>query len=298
MPCGGSWPRLKLTLASLECQTLAPGEAEIILVLDGPTMEEVPSAVRCRIDRLGATVLEQPQAGRAAARNRGAAHACGELLVFLDADMVAEPTLLAAHLKTQRHGPTVVHGCILDLTFCTFLDDPSVAPSPSGRTAEIPGCGSGRPPLTCEDIANDFDRQVRRRARASAMERLISDLLADDDPRTRWIGCVGANLALPRSWFEEVKGFDPGFGLEWGCEDVELGYRLTAAGRPIVCSSAATAYHLTHHRPTAGKEHGRAAAHFQAKHGHPGISVLDSFAGGKLSVSEAAMRLRTAAPGR
>ncbi|MBD2830386.1 hypothetical protein ID875_27275 [Streptomyces globisporus] len=43
-------------------------------------------------------------------------------------------------------------------------------------------------------------------------------------------GLCGANTSLPRALFEEVGGFDEGFGLGWGCEDLELGVRALAAG--------------------------------------------------------------------
>lgn len=79
---------------------------EVIVVVDGSTDETE--------DRLGAIgdprlrVLRQPQAGAAAARNRGAREAVGELLVFLDDDVTAAPGLPEAHLAAQRSAPGAV----------------------------------------------------------------------------------------------------------------------------------------------------------------------------------------------
>ena len=51
----------------------------------------------------GLTVYHQDHQGPAAARNLGAKHARREILLFLDADMLAEPKLLEAHLQAHEN---------------------------------------------------------------------------------------------------------------------------------------------------------------------------------------------------
>lgn len=67
-------------LRSLDVQTQPP--LEVIVVDDGSTDETGSVA-----ERGGATVIRSDHRGPAHARNTGAAHASGEVLVFLDGDM-------------------------------------------------------------------------------------------------------------------------------------------------------------------------------------------------------------------
>jgi len=54
--------------------------------------------------RFQSTILEQSNQGAASARNRGAAVARGEILLFLDDDMEAHPQLLVEHDRSHRDG--------------------------------------------------------------------------------------------------------------------------------------------------------------------------------------------------
>ena len=74
-------------LAALERQTVDRGEYEIIVVNDGP----VDDAVKAVTEKHRGLFLHQPQRGAGAARNLGAEHAKGELLLFTDVDCIPAP---------------------------------------------------------------------------------------------------------------------------------------------------------------------------------------------------------------
>ncbi len=77
------------SVAALREQTIAPERYEIIVVDDG-SPDRTAEVARAA----GARVIVQPNAGPAAARNRGVAEARGRLIVFTDADCEPEPTFL------------------------------------------------------------------------------------------------------------------------------------------------------------------------------------------------------------
>lgn len=145
---------LDVTLASVMDQARA-GEAEVLVVLDGPDAATATVAARH-----GARVATLAHAsGLNAARNRGVTEAAGDLIAFLDDDVRADPGWLAALLHGARHAPGygVFGGPI---------------------RAELEGggpraCGREPPPITTLDLgASDCDAQyvwganmaLRRRA--------------------------------------------------------------------------------------------------------------------------------------
>ncbi|MGZ6282554.1 MAG: glycosyltransferase family 2 protein, partial [Ktedonobacterales bacterium] len=95
---------LARVLGGLSCQTIAPDTFEVIVVADGCTdgtddlcrhlAGELPFHLR---------LLQQANAGPAAARDRAVREARGSLIVFVDDDVVPDEHLIAVHLAA--HGP-------------------------------------------------------------------------------------------------------------------------------------------------------------------------------------------------
>ncbi len=93
IPVHNERPRLDRCLAALQAQSVRP-ELEIIVVDDGSTDGGVDD-----LDRAGVRVVRQANQGPAAARNTGAANARGEIILFIDADCVADPDWLKEMLS-------------------------------------------------------------------------------------------------------------------------------------------------------------------------------------------------------
>ena len=97
------------TLASIRAaveQVRAESDADVdIIVVDNASVDGTAGVAR----DLGATVVHESARGIARARNTGARRAAGDVLVFLDADVVVPRTLLFAICAAMRD-PTCVGG--------------------------------------------------------------------------------------------------------------------------------------------------------------------------------------------
>jgi len=91
---------LNMSLESLTRQTLSKDKFEVILIDDGSSdhTKDVSSAFH---SVLPLKYFYQNNAGLASARNHGIFAARGEILLFLDDDDIATPSLIEEHMKTH-----------------------------------------------------------------------------------------------------------------------------------------------------------------------------------------------------
>lgn len=189
------------TVGSLFAQSFPPTAYEIIVVVDGSS-DGTADALRklkapCRF-----RVIEQPNRGLAGARNTGFRAAEGDLLLFLDDDMLCVPALVAAHVAAHRNSSrSIGFGCIL-------------------LSPESP------PSLAAECFNREFGAFYLRQRGSSPHP--------DDE-----IECVFGNSSLPRSLLMEAGGFDESFRMR---EDLELGVRLFNMGARANYVDRAVAY--------------------------------------------------------
>ena len=185
----------------------APGIAEVVVVDDGSTDADATARVAAAH---GARVVRHPVSrGPAAARNTGAAAATGELVAFLDSDVVPEPGWLA---------PLLGH-----------LADPAVvlaAPRIVAWEASPAGASLG---ATLTSNVRKSPRSIARRTVARYEERRSSlDLgprAAPVTARSRVAYVPSAALVVRR------EALGAGFAEDMPvAEDVDLVWRLAAAG--------------------------------------------------------------------
>lgn len=180
---------VKRTVESLFEQKFPGGQFEIVVVVDG-SADGTAEALRAMKPPCRFTVVEQENGGLASARNAGARVAVGELLLFLDDDMLCVPELVQAHVDAHRHSPrTVGFGCI-------FLSPDS----PPSLAAEC------------------FNREM-------GAFYLRHDM--QDPEALEGLEHVFGNSSLPRELFSEAGGFDASFRMR---EDLELWVRLAEMG--------------------------------------------------------------------
>jgi len=87
-------------LESIEAQTMAVEEYEVIIILDGCT-DGSDAALKRRAQRCDLRTLSQPNSGQASARNAGIGVARGRVCLFLDDDIELLPGALAIHLAAH-----------------------------------------------------------------------------------------------------------------------------------------------------------------------------------------------------
>lgn len=113
IPTFNRLPRLKQVLGALSNQSLGNALFEVVVVSDGSTdgTKEYLSGYTAR----PLVYAHQENAGPGAARNRGVHLARGRLILFIDDDIVATPTLVERHLAAHgESATTVVIGPMLD----------------------------------------------------------------------------------------------------------------------------------------------------------------------------------------
>jgi glycosyltransferase involved in cell wall biosynthesis/peptidoglycan/xylan/chitin deacetylase (PgdA/CDA1 family)/2-polyprenyl-3-methyl-5-hydroxy-6-metoxy-1,4-benzoquinol methylase len=111
--------QLARLLDTLERQTLFTVRAadfEVVIVVDGSSDGTLDSLERRRSEwqerGVRLRVLEQANQGAAAARNRGVLAADGDVVLFLDDDLLAAPDVLQHHLDFHESWPALAHACL------------------------------------------------------------------------------------------------------------------------------------------------------------------------------------------
>ena len=211
---------LALTLAGLERQTYPRELFEVVVVDDGsdPPLELVqptPLAVR---------VVHQEDLGfgLARARNNGARAADGDIIVFLDCDMVPEAGWLASHARWHHAACDVV-----SLGFRKHVDFDGIdAEAVRDRPGSLSELLAGRPVQRPEWIER----------RMAGTDELAAD--ADDIFRV----VTGGNFGVTAAFFAEVGMFDESF-TQWGSEDIEFGWRAYSLGAVLAPERSALCWH-------------------------------------------------------
>ncbi|MEV4754502.1 glycosyltransferase [Micromonospora sp. NPDC049559] len=203
-------PRLAAAVAGCE------GDVQVVVVDDGSTDDTAAVAAAG-----GAQVVSlDTSRGLSGARNAGLEVATGDVIVFLDSDMLVAPDFLAEHLRLhETANDTVVLGARCHL-----------------------------PP----EARDPFDAEVLRRDTRETLLDLYSYNMAC--LARPWSLAYGCNLSVDRRLLERAApdGFDESF-VGWGLEDQEFAFRLAQHGARWAYSRAVSAAHLYHDRAMTAK---------------------------------------------
>lgn len=106
VPCYKQAHYLPISVGSALAQTYPNIE---VIVIDDGSPDDTPAAAAAFGDRI--IYHRQPNAGLAAARNKGLSLATGQFIAFLDSDDAFDPDALAVRLQAIDRDPAIVAAC-------------------------------------------------------------------------------------------------------------------------------------------------------------------------------------------
>jgi len=237
IPTYNRLPRLRRVIAALEHQTFPTAQFEVIVVSDGSTdgTDRVLEQLQTPLDLVVSTQRNQ---GPAAARNEGVRLATGDLLLFLDDDVIPGPRLVEQHAGAhRRHDADIV------------VIGPMLTPSDHRLSA----------PVRWEQ----------------AMLYKQYDALRDGVFEPTYRQFYTGNASLRPALLARAGGFNERFRR---AEDIELAYRLARAGAQFFFDEEAVGFHYAERTFRSwlrnAREYGRNDVAFARECGQAGL-LLD-----------------------
>lgn len=214
IPAYNNQDKLDLTLAGLATQTYPAELMEVIVVDNGSEPRLTLPALRPP----GTRIIRCDTPGRASARNAGLAIATGDVIHWLDSDVVLDREAVEAHMRWHHLAPYLVVTGYLRFSSAE-------PPSPQAVVA-------------AQDLGLLFEPSEPHEWIVDLVERTGG--LREHAHRTFSLhigGCTSVNARL----FEVAGPMDEQLFLG---QDTEMGYRLAQAGAAFIPEPLARGYHL------------------------------------------------------
>ena len=230
----GRADRLRNLMRGLTRQTVRP--RELVIAWMQPEPEPDLPDPGCPVRHLHVPGEPMPLA---AARNRAAAAASGDLLVFLDVDCIPGPTLVSAYTDAAATERGLFLGEVL------YLPPDAITGGTAPDSAVLDRLGRAHP--------------ARPLLPGSGLRR-------EPDAGQLW----GLSFALPAEAWRAVGGMDERY-VGYGGEETDLAARLAESGLPTFWVAGARAYHQHHPVHVPPLQHFEPilanATRFHARHG-------------------------------
>ena len=242
IPTFNSLKTLKLTLRSIEEQQINRNQKKLIevIVVDDGSSDGTEAFFKNKKFAFRLRYIKQNNLGRVYARNLGAAVASGNILIFIDADVILEKHFLNEHIKRHHYLDDVV--VVSFKENISFKDMPCFGP----------------------DIKKDFrfektvqKKWLRIHRHVRNIEIRTVKLLEETDNfkrfgRSKILGVwdlpsmvVTCAVSLKKRSFDEIGGFNLQF-KGWGIEDTFLGACLIADNNYVIPCFSTGVFHVRH----------------------------------------------------
>ena len=265
------YPQNLFSLYALENQTFDHSKMEVILVDDAST-DEAPTIKNESFNFPFKYIQCDKNVGRLKTKNIGIEESKGDILIFIDSEMILDPEFVEQHyLYHQANENSVVAGCLQHYcAYTVFYPEFNKwqrrrllslikkrrkwVPREnriSFRKRILSGTTDKFPLFSKEEI-----KQARYKVYAyqeptfpEVIERYGVELKEYTMP---WKFVITRNVSMRKSLIEAVGPFDEGFQGH-GCEDWEFGYRLYQYGAKIIDNPNVCVYHQEHPRSPDNK---------------------------------------------
>lgn len=253
VPSYNACERLYNNLISLGVQSHDKSEFEVIVVDDGSTDDtsEMLSSFAGNFDLK--YILLKENRGRSYARNCGLDTSSGDLIIFHDSDMIAERNFVSKHIENHKDKNSVVCGNSWRRIYTYYYKDFKGYLEKNFnnkvKAYKLSGILYNKKPLLQEkDIVNgnfldySFDLTDKSLAEKRILDYFGPKLEGFNYP---WSMFVTNNCSVLKENIVSVGSFDNEF-VNWGCEDLELGYRLYKKGFSFIKDNEIMSVHQEH----------------------------------------------------
>lgn len=244
IPSYNASERLFYNLISLSRQSYPKEQFEVIVIDNGST-DETWSMLNDFNDSLSLKKIRfERNMGRAYARNSGILEASGNIIIFSDSDMISSRSFVGEHIREHCRRNIAVCGTNWDKIYTYFYHGFSgyldknfknlmylYEPEISQYTLQDKACLIDKEAIINETYNSFvFTYAIKQHSYDKIVEKHGEELLGYSFP---WSFFITNNCSVSRENVIKAGLFDERYD-GWGCEDLDLGYRLYKHGCSFV----------------------------------------------------------------
>lgn len=287
MPSYNRYPLNLFSLYSLENQTFEHSKMEVIFIDDASTDQTQEELGIYQPPYHYKYIRNEQNLGRARVRNLGIQSARGNILIFLDAEMICEPDFVINHYQYHQNNKKAIITGVMhskNIISCIFpeMKTSTLKMLEANRNTKItnriknynPSSNIPYPLLDKLDISNQSYKNwiiVRDSWYQHIVQNYGNDL---DGFQFPWMAFLTGNVSITKDFIVEAGMFDEDF-IKYGYEDWELGYRLYKMGAKYFAGDNLVTYHQEH--PIGESKWNEAIENFQlfiSKHQDVEVMIL------------------------